>query len=171
MDGRSFYSGERLDERVKANDLACLLSHKKALELAQSKNWKTVLVLEDDVEFPAGFDEALDNLLDNCPEFDMLFLHGTYGRFNKPVVYNEHLMRVRELYGAFAYIVHSRFYKRLIEELEKQKGLMGTDYVFCMMMKKAEVYRALKPLVFHKEGYSYRTERRETMYKHLERKK
>jgi GR25 family glycosyltransferase involved in LPS biosynthesis len=156
--------------RIKANDRACVLSHKKAIELAQKSNWPSVLIFEDDIELPDDFDTQLDLLLGETPEFDMLFLHGTFGKFGKPVKYNDHLYKVGELYGAFAYIVHERFYEKVIRELEQQQTTLSTDYVYSMLMRTFVVFRAAKPIAFHRPGWSERAERQETMYKHLEKK-
>lgn len=147
-----------------------MLSHKKAIETAKEKNWKTVLILEDDAELSFQFDAELKELLKHTPDFDMLFLHGTFGRFSKPEKFSSWLFKVGELYGAFAYIVHERFYTRAIRELNAHQGKLSTDYVFSMLMKRAVVFRAAKPIAFHRAGWSYRAERKETMYKHLEKK-
>lgn len=128
-----------------------------------------VLVFEDDIRLAGDFDDKLKEALEMVPEFDMLFLNGTLGKHQKEEKINERIYRVREMYGAFGYIVHKRFYQTLINELEINKGLMSTDAVYCKLMTTANIFRLIHPIVFHRPGFSDRTERIEKGYKHLEK--
>jgi glycosyl transferase, family 25 len=47
---RPWFRGRRRDQTWAAR-AGCMLSHRLALDIARNNNWKTVLVLEDDVEF------------------------------------------------------------------------------------------------------------------------
>lgn len=128
-----------------------------------------VLILEDDIRLADGFDSKLEEALKWVPEFDMLFLNGTLGKHQKPEKINECIYKVLEMYGAFGYIVHQRFYQTLINELEINKGMLSTDAVYCKLMTSANIFRLVHPIVFHRPGFSDRTERIEKGYKHLEK--
>jgi len=144
-----------------------LLSHRKAIESA--KDLECVLILEDDVVFADDFDNKLKQLLKYVPDFDMLFLNGTLGNFQKAAKENDFIYRVYEMYGAFAYLIKRKFYSTVISELEINKGVKSTDEVYSGLMMSNKIYRAVQPLVFHKRGWSDRTEVIEKGYKHLEK--
>lgn len=126
------------------------------------------MIFEDDFAIKPDFDSKLKELLDNMPkDFDMLFLNGTYGKFNKPVPFNKYLSKIGELYGTFAYIVNGKFYDVAIDALNRFKNELNTDYIYSRLMPDYKVFRAVKPIAFHHAGYSYRAEREEKNYKHL----
>lgn len=172
VDGKELAPGElKLKRRVKANDMACTLSHAKAIRYAKEQGLKSVIVFEDDIELGTDFDSKLEELLNNTPkDYTMLFFNGTFGTLQKPVRFSEYVWRVYEMYGAFGYIVNSIFYDVIIKELELLAGVIGTDYIYSRLMMRHKIYRAVKPIVFHREGFSVREERIPTMYKHLKKK-
>lgn len=126
------------------------------------------MIFEDDFAIKPDFDLRLKELLSNTPvNYDMVFLNGTYGKFNKPTAFNKHLARIGELYGTFAYLVNDKFYDVAIDALSSFKNDLNTDYIYSRLMPDYNVYRAVKPIAFHHGGYSYRAEREEKNYKHL----
>lgn len=128
------------------------------------------MIFEDDARLPWDFDEKLKELFRFVPEdFDMVFLNGTYGRHQKPVIFNEKLMRIKEMYGAFAYIVNGKYYGALIAALNYYKEKLSTDYIYSMLFPKCKAFRAIQPIAFHAPGYSYRANGIPKGYKHLEK--
>lgn len=97
----------------------------------------------------------------------MLFLNGTNGNFIKPKGFNEHWLQVGELYGAFGYIVNSRFYDEILHWLKTNDK--PTDSVYAMFMNLYKVYKSKRPLIFHKSGMSDIQGRIPKNYKHLEK--
>ena len=172
VDGKELAPGEKkLKKRVKANDLACTLSHIKAIEYAKQQGYDCAIIFEDDIQLGSNFDTALTNLLSKAPEgYSMLFMHGTFGSYNKPKRISNDFWRVFEMYGAFAYLIKRDFYDIAIEELKKFCGILGTDYIYSRLMTRYNIYRADKPIVFHRAGFSYREERVPNGYVHLEKK-
>lgn len=165
-----FYNGERLDERIKANDKACCLSHKKAVQYAKENKLEAVLIIEDDVRFKDDFDVLLNNAIENAPkDWDIIFLNGTFGNFNKPVKFDNNFWRVYEMYGAFGYVVNSKCYDEVINTLHRYSETMSADYIYSLLMKSLNIYRVAKPIIFHLPGYSYRAENTPKCYKHLEK--
>jgi len=123
------------------------------------------LICEDDIEFQNKFFEKLQKVW--IEDFDMLFLNGTDGLRIVPESFNQNWLRWYEGYGAFAYIVNSRFYDILIEWLTNHE--LPTDTVFTMFMQFYKVYKLKVPLVFHKAGKSDIQGIVPKNYKHLER--
>lgn len=125
-----------------------------------------VLIIEDDVDFADGFLSRLNEVW--IDDFDMLFLNGTHGNFRKPTGFNKDWLQVGELYGAFGYIVHSRFYDEILHWLKTQSK--PTDSVYAMFMNLYKVYKLRKPLIFHKPGMSDIQGIVPKNYKHLEKR-
>lgn len=141
-----------------------------AVEYARDNNLENVLIIEDDIRLKDEFDVLLNNTIKQAPEgWDMIFLNGTFGNFNKPVRMNDTFWRVYEMYGAFGYVVNARCYDTVIEALNNYCETMGTDYIYSLLMKSLKVYRLARPIIFHLPGFSYRCENVPKGYKHLER--
>lgn len=99
----------------------------------------------------------------------MLFLNGTDGVHNKPIPFNEHLMKVNEFYGAFGYIINSRFYNEALKWLYAEQK--PVDSIYSMFIQFYKVYRTKKPLIFHRSGISDIQGVIPKNYKHLEKSK
>jgi GR25 family glycosyltransferase involved in LPS biosynthesis len=96
--------------------LGCTMSHLAVLKEARQRGYESVCIFEDDFEFLISKEEYA-TLLTNLPEnFDVVML-GWYLYQTAP--YNEHFGKVLDATTASGYIVHSRFYDRLIANLEE----------------------------------------------------
>jgi len=79
------------------NELACLMSHIKAIESASEEAGDFFIICEDDAEFTMEFERKCEEVINNCVEFDILLLHktfpirnlsSTYCNWNKMLKYN-----------------------------------------------------------------------------------
>ena len=59
---------------ITSGHFACLLSHINAIKLAKSRNYSSIMILEDDVYFCNDFLNKLSNLM--IPNYDMIYLGG-----------------------------------------------------------------------------------------------
>lgn len=88
-------------------------SHIGVLELAKENNWKSILILEDDVCW-TNFQEnypKLEKLLDDRKEWDVCMLGGIYIEINNP--------DIKASYSGFSYIVREHYYDRLLENMKE----------------------------------------------------
>ena len=100
--------------------IGCVNSHIAVLSIAKERKYESVLILEDDLKFLIER-EKLDSILQNLPNpYDVVMLN--YGLSGEEP-YNEMFGKVIESSDASAYIVHSRFYDRLIETLKEGSAL------------------------------------------------
>ena len=96
--------------------IGCTLSHVNVLKLARERAYPAVLLFEDDFEFLVS-KEVVDDVFAHLPEdYDVVMLSYNLLR-SEP--YNDRFVRVLEAQTASGYIVHSRFYDRLIATLEE----------------------------------------------------
>lgn len=112
---------------------------------------KSVLILEDDVQFAYDFDARLQKAMAACPDFDMLFLNGTDTK--RPYKVNQFVSKVTCTWGAFAYVVSEKIYDTLIELLEQGKDRV--DGYYTKLQPTITAYKTNEKLVLHKAGYSY----------------
>ena len=98
---------------ITAGHFACLLSHIKAIKLAKSRNYSSIMVLEDDVYFCKNFLDKLSNLM--IPKYDMIYLGGIISK--KKLFFNDWI-RCSNIMGAYGYILTSNLFDIVLEELE-----------------------------------------------------
>jgi len=72
---------QNIHSKLSDYELACLLSHIKAISFLRGKKGDYFLVLEDDVSFAnfQYFNFGLDKIIKNSPPFDILMVFKTFG--------------------------------------------------------------------------------------------
>lgn len=113
---------------ISSGHFACLLSHIKAIKIAKSRNYSSIMVLEDDIYFCKDFISKLSNLL--IPKYDMIYLGGIISK--KKLFFNDWI-RYSNIMGAYGYILNSNLFDIVLNELEKL-----TEYVDIFYMKKIQ---------------------------------
>jgi glycosyl transferase family 25 len=69
--------GYRFGENFKPGEIACTMSHIKALEIAKNENWPYVIVLEDDVVLAEDFEKRINFLFKILPSnWEHVYLSG-----------------------------------------------------------------------------------------------
>ena len=98
--------------------IGCHKSHLEVLKKARELGLENVLIFEDDFQFIVGKEEFISNLnkfFDSNTPYDVIMLSYSLMR-GEPV--NDIFGRVVEVHTASGYLVHSRFYDKLISNLE-----------------------------------------------------
>lgn len=99
--------------------VGCMKSHLEVLRLAKARDWSSVLVLEDDFEFlvsPQELHATLQEFFALGIPYDVVML-GYNLKKSQP--FHSLLVKVLDAQTASAYIVHKRFYDKLIKLYEK----------------------------------------------------
>jgi hypothetical protein len=115
---------------VTPGHFACLLSHIKAIKLAKSRNYSSVMILEDDVYFCDNFISKLSNL--SISQYDMIYLGGIV---SKKKIFLSHwaLCNGYKIMGAYGYILTKSLYDKVLFKLEKLQ-----DYVDLLYIKQIQ---------------------------------
>lgn len=97
----------------------CLRSHKAVIEMAQTRGWKNVLVLEDDFTWRENADDAMQVLKhfwdQHQHEFGFVQLaHMGLAKVGHPKMIEPGVFQVSSATNGAGYLVHSRAYKSLI---------------------------------------------------------
>lgn len=123
---RPWFRGGRRD-RVWAGRAGCVLSHRRAIELARAQGWRSLLILEDDVEFRAGLDAALQTPALATGRWDICYLG--YSRCLAPLQRldalddAQRLFAVQGAYTTHAYIVRASLYDWLLRRLPTETAI------------------------------------------------
>lgn len=112
-------SGERFNaiEFAEFGTVGCMKSHLSVLKLAKERNYKNVLILEDDFTFTVSkeeFEEKLAKLFEL--DFDVCMLSHHQLNYNKTEY--DFLLKVVSAQTASGYIVNQHYYDKLIQLFE-----------------------------------------------------
>jgi glycosyl transferase family 25 len=110
--------GERIQAIEKSPGIVgCGYSHLKALKLAKERGYTNVLILEDDFEFIVPLDTVKEEIRKlQTIKYDVVMISYNLLRHKD---FNPFLYKVEEASTASGYIVHRRFYDKLIRLYEK----------------------------------------------------
>lgn len=108
-------------------DIACLKSHRKALQYAKDKDWPAVVIFEDDVQFVTNFNEQLrDAMLELPDNWDMLYLGGADR--NPPLSYSKNLKANACMWGGYAIVIRSSVYDYFIDRFQTETRSVDDYY-------------------------------------------
>jgi GR25 family glycosyltransferase involved in LPS biosynthesis len=145
--------------------LGCLMSHLEVLKIARERQYKNVLIFEDDFQFTISkekVEEQLSSLFDNNIEFDVCFL--VNATFQVEDIENyPFIKRTTHSTTAAAYIVNQHYYNTLIElyeenvpllELTGMHWLYANDKCWDKLQIKDKWYLFTKAFGKQRPGYS-----------------
>jgi GR25 family glycosyltransferase involved in LPS biosynthesis len=145
----------------------CGLAHLAVLKEAREKGWDSVMVFEDDFEFLVKKDrfEAGMAAIDSLDSWDVILL--SYNSF-RTQPHSQDFVRIMEAQTTSGYIVHSRFYDRLIEVW--QEGLRdlektGMGHIYAL----DQCWKRLQPVHFF-YGFSPRFGQQRESWSDIERR-
>ena len=156
-------------ERFKAIKLpngaiGCSMSHLKCLEIAKSKNWDHVLIMEDDIQFlnPELFINNFNSFLKNHKDWDVVLLAGNNIPPYKKI--DETCVKVSKCQTTTAYLVKNHYFdilitnfKRGIEKLIRDPDnhrLYAIDKFWFRLQEIHNWYLIIPLTVVQREDYS-----------------
>lgn len=130
--------------------IGCNLSHIAVLKLAKERGYESVMIFEDDFKFLVD-KETWDYLIECLPEsYDVVML--SYNLITS-VAHDDIFDRVLEVQTTSGYIVHSRFYDKLLARWEEGARLFIESPQFDWIYLLDQYW---KPLQSSAEWYAYR---------------
>jgi GR25 family glycosyltransferase involved in LPS biosynthesis len=101
---------------ITAGHFACLLSHLKVIQIAKSREYNSIMVLEDDVNTgEPDFVKKLHSI--KIPEYDMLYLGGIMSK-KKHFVSNWAYSNGTNIIGAYGYMLSHTIFDTILSELK-----------------------------------------------------
>lgn len=145
-------------------DVGCALSHLEVLRIAKERNYKNILILEDDFEFLVDkntFESLLNEFYSKNINYDVLFLsynviRGTETEYN-------FIEKGLEVQTASGYIVNSHYYDKLINLLEyscpilqstRKHWIYANDQIWKQFQEKDNWYYFIPRIGKQSDGYS-----------------
>jgi GR25 family glycosyltransferase involved in LPS biosynthesis len=136
----NYFQGIKLARKMNNYELACTLSHIKAITFLSKLEGEYFMVLEDDVEFRNinFIKDSLQNIINNCLNFDILMLHKIYiERLNELYIHwNNHIDKLGEDYqiaGASSYIISRSGINKIIDIvkfIDLENFIFDSSYIF-----------------------------------------
>lgn len=150
----SAIDGNKLDYAgpLKKGIIGCAMSHRNIIQSAQEAGLKSILILEDDVEFDPELNEKFTEWIKEVPDdWDMLYLGGNHNA--KTITKcSDHLMRCTNTYTTHAYAVKNTIYDLILDHLQNiDKEL---DIIYADIQKQCNAYCFTPRLAWQREGYS-----------------
>lgn len=166
LESYGFKNYERFEaiETLGMGFIGCANSHLSVLKIAKERNYKNILILEDDFVFSVN-KTKLDILLDeffqiNIP-YDVCML--SYNMIqNKPTEYSI-INKVIEAQAASGYLVNNHYYDTLIKlyeesfpllQITKQHWIYANDQIWKQLQKKDNWYYFIERIGKQMAGYS-----------------
>ena len=130
----------------------CALSHRKVASIANERNLKNYLVIEDDCEFPENFNELFECYIKQIPKnWDLIYFGGNHQLQPKPI--NVNIGRLQHTYTTHCFAINSLGYKTILsfvgDSVEKLKEPI--DVTLTRLQKTANCY-VFKPHLAWQEG-------------------
>ncbi len=123
-------------------EVSCAMSHYSCIKKAKLKNYRNVLILEDDVTFVRNFNEVIKSYLELVPDdWDVLYFYsGVYG-WNLKHKFLDNTMKIfksANVNGTLAYAVNNKMYSSILEEYDSKFDI--SDNLFSKRMQKDNKY-------------------------------
>lgn len=126
-------------------------SHLALLKQAKADDLDYIFVLEDDVVLCENFTSSLNNILENSPGFDILYLGGAHKW--PPVKYNQYLWKIFNTVTLHAVIIKKSIYSELINTIENNPDI-PVDDAYALLQPNNKAYCSILPLAWQKDDYS-----------------
>tara|TARA_B100000579_G_scaffold187137_1_gene152569 strand:- start:2154 stop:2807 length:654 start_codon:yes stop_codon:yes gene_type:complete len=131
--------------------LGCLKSHLAVCELALERNYKKILILEDDTEFIYSLEELSEYSKQINNDYDMLYLCGSH--LGKKEKVTENIMKVNGTHTTGSYIITEKAMKYLIENIESYSKEIDVFYG-TILQNIFNCYCTIPHITKQKSGYS-----------------
>jgi len=127
---------------VHPGQLGCILSHINIIKDAVDKNYKSILILEDDIILSSSFKDRLSEIKDLMKNnWSILYLGaGQYEWSNINIQDNIYI--ANKSTGTFAYMIHESFYQTLLNTFEKMEKPVDN---YLAELQKCNVFKVVYP--------------------------
>lgn len=150
VDGKLYW---RPGHKVKPGSIGNCMSKIEILRLCIERNYKSVLILEDDVEFQEDFQNKFDEWSREIPEsWEMLWLGGNHNWVKDIPLFSPHLIRITNTYSTHAFALRGTLFEevlRLLEPLEPEDDIILTE-----LQRSHEAYCFMPNLAYQRPGFS-----------------
>lgn len=142
------------------NEVGCKQSHLNCVVIAARREWKSVLVFEDDVVFADNANELFARYMEEVPDdWAMIYLGGNHwgwnlGEKDKPQLerVTDNVYRTRNTLASHAYAVRWMVWGYAVEMMMSND--VAVDVVYSKIQKEYPCYAFRPSLAWQREGWS-----------------
>jgi len=144
--------------RVPPGSIGNCMSKIDIIKLAIERKYRSVLILEDDVEFAEDFQHKFTDWSREVPSnWDMFWIGGNHnlwkpGDYRGVVMVSEHIMRLNNTYSSHAFALRDTVYDMVLKALEPLEP--QDDIILADIQKKTNAYGFRPNLAFQRPGIS-----------------
>lgn len=151
-----------LSGKLRKEEISNKLSFASIIKQAKADNEDNVLIFEDDISLPDGFNNTiLEEVLEELPETFGLCYLGCYirkGSSGKLIPRSEHLLELQQkkgklpfiLWGAHAVIINRSIYDKLIGLLEDSTTPVTDKVFYTSIVTEHRCFLLKPPLIFQR---------------------
>ena len=115
----------KIEHKVPPGSIGNCLSKIKIIELSKERKYKSVLILEDDVEFQDDFRHKFLKWSNEVPkDWDMLWIGGNHNWVRDIPLFAPHLIRITNTYATHAFALRDTIYDAVLNKLRYRSRVM-----------------------------------------------
>lgn len=142
------------DDTYRRGSYGCLLSHYNIIKIAKSRNYKRVLIFEDDIGFKNSLDilyKAVEQLNSKNLNWGLLYLAGNHRE--KCVKIDKNVVKLVKSYSTCSYIIDSSIYDMILDELPLWPAEVDV-YYSDIVQKRVNCYCTKPHITYQKSNRS-----------------
>ena len=147
---------ENSDLKVKKGVYALGLTLIKLISEAKDKNYKQILIFEDDVEFVGNFNELsegyLNEIFERYKNWSMIYFG--VNNIEAPIKLENNITRLKKAYTSHCMVIKSDIYDLILDRFEKEGKIKEIDVIYSDLHKKIEAYSTSPALCIQRESFS-----------------
>jgi glycosyl transferase family 25 len=150
--------GYRFDKPFKPGEIACTMSHIKALQIAQKENWSYLIVLEDDVIIAEDFEKRINILFKIVPlDWEHVYLSGIprFGFMPPPNIGFLNITPSIFTECTHSMIIRANSYKKVINYLQKFETTTDDSYNNMISTGELKSYTFYPFVTYAYDEYTY----------------
>lgn len=145
IDGNTLTQGK--SGFVTPSRLALILTNIKILENAIKENYRSILILEDDIEFTDEINNISEYFKFLPNDWDMLYFGGNHNQHMKidpPKIINEKVCKLHHTFSTHCVAINQKAFTVILDRLKKQNNAL--DVIYVELQKSLNVY-SFYPLI------------------------
>ena len=131
--------------------LGCLKSHVEVCKLALERNYKNILILEDDTEFIHNLDTLSKFSSQINDNYDMLYLCGSHNGLRERIT--ENIVKTKKTHTTGSYLITENAMKYLLDKIKSYSKEIDVFYAE-EIQSRFNCYCTLPHISKQRDGYS-----------------
>lgn len=147
------YNCPKRDPHYKIGALGCKLSHYEIIKLSKERNYKNIVILEDDFLIKENIEDIFEKSFQELDfEWHMLYLGGNHITKPQKIENKIYLHKCIETYTTHAYCMNYKLFDICLKMMNKSGSEI--DVFYSKLQNKFKIYCIYPSIIVQKESYS-----------------